>query len=304
MSEPLVPPGRMTGYVGGVALLLIGGGFLSMGGLFVRAIAQADGWQILQFRAIGFCLTVLAFIAWRRRGRLVAPFRRLGWAGVACAGFLAFGFIAYVIALTLTTVANAMFVLATSPLFCALAGRVLLGERIGPVTAAAIAIAVAGIAVMVADSLRVGDWHGMLVALCVPVAFAGMVISIRLGGADSDMMPAVLLSGALAGLVALVIGDSPADLPLRDCLLATAMGAVQLAVGFICITLGTRAVPAAEVALLTLTEPILAPVWVWLAFGEVPGHATLVGGAAVLIAVAAQAVAGLARAAEPAPPPG
>jgi len=287
--------GPMAAYGRGVLLLLLGGTCLSLGGLFVRLIEQAEGWQILQMRSVGFCVTLLVFMMIRYRGRVAAPFRRIGWTGVTCSLFLAIGFVTYVFALVLTTVANAMFVVAASPFFCAIGGLLFLGERVERVTWMAIALAFCGIALMVGDSLRVGDWLGMVVALGVPTAFAGMVVSIRRAGDTADMMPAVFISGLLAGLAALLFGAPLDGLPAADLLLAMLMGAVQLGFGFILIALGTRLVPAAEVALLTLTEPILAPVWVWLAVGEVPTEATLLGGSAVLVAVLLQAGMGLRR---------
>lgn len=287
--------GPTAAYGRGVLLLVLGGTCLSLGGLFIRVIEEAEGWQILQMRSVGFCVTLLAFMAIRYRGRIVVPFRRIGWTGVACSLFLAIGFVTYVFALVLTTVANAMFVVAASPFFCAIGGLMFLGERVDRVTWAAIGLAFGGIAVMVSDSLRVGDWLGMVVALGVPTAFAGMVVSIRRAGDAADMMPAVFFSGVLAGLAALLFGAPLDGLPTSDLLLAMLMGSVQLGFGFILIALGTRLVPAAEVALLTLTEPILAPIWVWLAVGEVPTEATLIGGSAVLLAVLVQAGMGLRR---------
>jgi len=71
------------------------------------------------------------------------------------------------------------------------------------------------------------------------------------------------------------------------------MGVIQIGVGMTALTIGSRHVPAAELALLSLTEVILAPVWVWIGVGEVPSLLTLVGGGIVLAAIAGQALTGI-----------
>ena len=78
----------------------------------------------------------------------------------------------------------------------------------------------------------------------------------------------------------------------RDLTLCAVMGSVQLGLGSVCYTLGTRHLPAAALQLLALLELVFSPLWVWLVVGEVPGLATLAGGALVLGASALQAAGG------------
>ena len=77
------------------------------------------------------------------------------------------------------------------------------------------------------------------------------------------------------------------------------MGCVQLALGLFLFVRGAPHLTAAEVGLLTLAEVVLAPVWVWLAFGETPAPSTLAGGGIVIAALAAHSALGIRRSKPP-----
>ncbi len=282
---------RHARYPLGVGLCLLAGVCLSTGGLIVRHIESADGWQILFFRAIGYVAMLLVFLLLRYRGRIVRPFLAIGWPGVVIAVSLGGGFVCYLFGLLLTTVANTVFIVSSGPFFAALLGWLLLRERVSRLAWIAIAFALLGIAIMFADGLAVGHWLGDLVALGAPVTFAVMLVAIRHAG-ERDMVPATCLAGIVVGLIALAMAPD-LDLTLNDTLLSLLLGIFQVGAGFLLITLGTRYVPAAEAALLSLSEAILAPLWVWLAFGESPTGLSLFGGIIVLSAVVGQALAGL-----------
>lgn len=278
-------------YPRGVAMAAGGGVCLSFGGLILRHIEGADGWQILFYRSIAFSLTLLAYLAIRYRGRLVRPFLAIGWRGLAVAASLGFGFTCYLYAILLTTVANVVFIISAAPFFAALLGWLVLRERVGALTWAAIAATVLGIGLMFADGFATGGLIGNIVALGVPASFALMVVLLR-GAKTVDMVPATCLAGVVAGTIAALLADGFA-VSAHDFWLSMLLGSAQVGVGFLLLTVGTRYVPAAEVALLSLTETVLAPIWVWLFVDELPSALTLAGGVVVLTAVAVRAVLGL-----------
>jgi drug/metabolite transporter (DMT)-like permease len=73
------------------------------------------------------------------------------------------------------------------------------------------------------------------------------------------------------------------------------MGVFQVGAGLALYTIGSKVVPAVELAFLSMTEVLLAPLWVWLFMGETAGFQTLLGGAILLLAIAANAISGLRR---------
>jgi drug/metabolite transporter (DMT)-like permease len=290
-----------AGYLFGVAMVTLAGGFWSIGGILVRWIEAADAWQIIFYRSAALALSVTLLVAIRHRGRLLAAFAGAGWNGALAGACLSGGFIGYVLALHHTTVANAVFMLGTAPFFAAVLGRWCLGEAVRPATWLALAVALAGIALMVGGSLVLGTIAGSLLALVASLSFAGFNVLLR-RGRDTDMMPCVVIAGAIAALIALpVVAATHPDLAsafalsARDLVLCLIMGAVQVGLGLAVFTLGARHVSAVELALLAMTELFLAPLWVWLGVGEVPSAWTLAGGAVVMAAITFQALSGARR---------
>lgn len=284
-------------YGTGVLLVFSAGVLWSTMGLFVRNIHDAGTAAILFWRSAGLLPVLAAFILWRSGGRLFGPIRAVGLAGVIAGCGLVVAYSGAIYALRATTVANAVFLYSAAPFFSALLGWLALRERIRPSTWAAMALAGAGIFVMIGNGLGGGSMDGNIAALLSALGFAVFTVSLRWGHVG-DMMPAVLVGGvmsmAAAALLAQAWGQSLMA-PPRDIGLAMLMGVVALTGGMILFTLGSRGLPAAEATLISSVENILAPVWVWIFVGETASPATLTGGAMVLAAVMLNAVAGARR---------
>ena len=109
-------------------------------------------------------------------------------------------------------------------------------------------------------------------------------------------------SAFLAGVFAIItagivcqIGGYGFDVPPRDILIALSMGVFQVGLGLTIFTIGSKVVPAAELALLSMTEVLLGPIWVWLLLGETASFSTLLGGLILMLAIAGNALSGLRR---------
>lgn len=293
------PVRQVPSYARGVACVLAGGTCLSLGGVLIRHIETAGGWQIVFYRAIGFILTLSVYLALTHRRRFVASFRAVGWPGVIAAVSLGLGTACYVFGMLLTSVANVVFTLSVGPFFAAAVGWLVLRERIRLPTLLAMLVAAGGIGLMFADGLVSGTWLGNLVALGAPLTLAVTVVAWR-SRRGVDMVPATCLSGVIGLLIGAAMADGLA-ISVHDLVLALLLGIVQLGAGFLFLTLGARSVPAGEVPLYGLAETVLAPIWVWLTINEVPGPWTLSGGVIVLAAVVLAALAGLRAAGSPAP---
>ena len=282
---------RRPRHATGVALVLAAGGLLSLSGITMRHMEAAGGWQIIFYRSLTFSLVVFLWLAFSYRTRVVRAFTRVGKAGLIVGLSLGLGSACYIYALLLTTVANALFIISAAPFMAAVLGWVVLRERVRPVTWATMGVALAGIAIMVFDGVRSGRLLGNLVALGTPVSFAIMLVALRRAG-DRDMIPAICLAGVVGAVLGFTVSDTLA-IPHHDLALCIFLGVVQYGGGFVLLTLGARHLPAAEVALLSLVETVLAPIWVWAGVNEIPTLFTLTGGAIVLLALVVQTVAGM-----------
>ncbi|MEM7224182.1 MAG: DMT family transporter [Pseudomonadota bacterium] len=289
--------GRVRGqsYRKGVALVLLGSAASSWLGLGVRAMEAATAWQILAFRALGLIVFLTLYIALTNSGRLIALFRGAGLPSLVGGIGLAVVSSGGIVAIQKASVANAMFLIAAAPFMAAVMSHLLLKEKVRTVTWLAIACSFLGIVMMVAEGISFGFFWGNVAGLIAAVGMAVFVVSLRWGHL-SDMLPLSLIGGVLVALTALAVTTASGDglaVSWHDALLGLAMGAFQLGIALVLITRGSRSVPGADLALLTMLEMVLAPFWVWLVFGETAGFYTLIGGALVLGAIALDALTGL-----------
>ncbi len=147
------------------------------------------------------------------------------------------------------------------------------------------AIAVLGVALMM-GAPGSGGALGIGVSLVMTLAFATAIVITR-HRRDVSMVPASCLAQLIVFLVVAPLADAGA-VRGRDLALLVLLGVGQVGLGLLFLLMGTRLIPAAEVALITLLEIVLAPLWVWIAIGEAPAVATLIGGAVVVGAVVMQ----------------
>ncbi len=294
--QAALAPSALT-YRRGVLLVLLAGVFWSTMGLGIRFMEAANVWQILFYRSCALASFLFVVIAVRSGGRPLEVIGKAGTAGVIGGLALVLAFTGGIFAIQTTTVANAMFLFAAAPFFAALLGWIVLGETVRRATWIAMTVAVAGISLMVWEGISLGYLQGNAAALVSALGFAVFTIALRRRKLD-DMMPTVFLAGlfavAVSGSVCYGAGYTLA-VPANDIMVALALGVFQVGAGLTVYTIGSKAVPAAELALLSMTEVVLGPLWVWIVFGEVAGLYTLFGGAVLLAAIAGNALSGLRR---------
>jgi drug/metabolite transporter (DMT)-like permease len=257
----------------------------STAGLLQRDLSLGTATQ-LAGRALFALLSLLAFVAISRPdGGMVAAFRRVGRAGLVTAACMAVSSGTFFIALNHTSVAHLLFILALAPLVAALMARVALGEGISGQTWVAMLIALVGVVVMLGG----GGGGGLLgdgLAIVTTLSFAASIVITR-HQREISMAPATCLSQLLVLLLAVPFVH-PGAAGAKDLVLLALLGAGQIGLGLALMTSGARLIPAAQTALIGLLEVVLGPIWVWLAYAEQPGTATLVGGAIVVVGIVVQ----------------
>ena len=189
----------------------------------------------------------------------------------------------FYLALERTPVANVLVIFASTPLIAALLTRIFLDDVIERPTWLAIWSAGLGLVVVASGGVTTGNWLGDLLALINAVVIAGVYTVVR-RRRDLNMIPAAGLGLLLAALVAYPFAQFPV-LGVHQWLILLIGASVVLPVALALVTLGPRYLPAPEVAMLTLLETIIGPVWVWLVIGEAPGIRTLLGGSVVVAAL-------------------
>jgi drug/metabolite transporter (DMT)-like permease len=281
----------------GVLFVFTAGILWSTVGLGIRLIEDAVVWQILLYRSISLSLFLYVLIRIRSGESPFVQIRRIGTPSAIAGLSLVAAYSGGIYAIQNTSVANAMLLFATAPFMAAVLGWIVLREPVRPATWISIAVAIGGIAIMVADKSGDVALKGSLAALGSAFGFAVFTVVLR-WGRTGEMLPAVFLSGLFAivitSTICLGLGLTFVLNP-SDGGIAMGMGVFQVGAGLILYTLGSRSLPAAELTLLSLAEVLLGPLWVWLFLGETASVNTLIGGAVLLAAIAGNALSGKRR---------
>lgn len=273
-----------------IILMIIAPTLWSIAGVVTRHLSpelQAHGrFEITFWRSVFAAIFVGGFLLFVQRD-FAGSLRRAGIAGLLSGAMWAIMFTCFMLALTLTSTANTLIVLAIGPLTTALLARAVLKAPIPPRTWAAIAIAMVGIGAMFADSLRIESRAavlGMLIAFATPFAAAINVVILKKRGKSVDLLPAVFLGGTISAALVLPFAW-PFMADARDVALLALLGFFQLGLPCMLLVIAARQLSATEVALLALLEVVLGPLWAWLGAGEIPASSALFGGALVLSAL-------------------
>ena len=277
---------------GAVALMLVAPVMWSTAGVVTRHIEHAKPFEQVFWRSLFAFGVVFAVLVFQKKH----PWRAVaaaGWPGVVSGLMWATMFTAFLFALALTTTANALVVMSVSPLITALLANAFLKDPVPVRTLVAAGVAAAGIAWMFSSDLS-AHYAGMAIAFLIPVASAVNVVVLRASAARLDLVPAVMLGGALSCLIMLPFA-LPFSASAKDIALLAFLGFFQLAVPCMLLVVASRSLLAPEIALLSLLEVVLGPLWAWLGAGEIPAAATLTGGAIVLAALAGNELAALRR---------
>ncbi len=273
-------PGEKSARRRGVLLVLAATVLWSLAGLFARLLGHLDLWTVMGWRALfgAASITIVGLNEWRRGrmddsfafGRLSPLVAMIAMIAISC----------YTAAVMTTTIADVLIVYATLPFLAAAIGWLVNREPVSPRTLVAAAVAFAGIAVMVASGLGSGRLLGQVLSALMTAAFAGMVVLQRRQPGASII--AVNAIGALgSGLFGLINSPRP-PLDLYDMSVLFVFGLTTIGLAFVVFMEGAKLIPSAEAGLISLLDVVLGPLWVFLAFGENPGAATVIGGAIVL----------------------
>ncbi len=287
----------------------------SIAGVVTRQLEHARSFEVTFWRSFFTMLSLLVILpVWQRKFAARAPVRAEGagwqgwmlrnwgltpssrslWYSGLCWSVM---FTAFMVALTLTSVANVLITLAIGPLLTALIARIFIGHRLPVRTWMAIAVAGAGIAWMYGAQVELGQGTqqiGMLVALCVPIAGATqwtIVQRCQARGERIDLVSSVLLGAVISALATLPLAF-PLAATRTDVAWLALLGLVQLAIPCVLSVICARVLKAPEVALLALLEVIFGITLAWIGANEAPGFTVLAGGALVIGALAVNELLG------------
>lgn len=284
-------PAPETDHRKGLLLTGIGGLALTVDIPLIR-LADGNAWSILMLRSGTTFLAALVIWAIWRRLTSKAPQLIPGRAGLLVAALYGVGSITFITAVFNTSTANLVFILAFNSMFAALLSWLFLGERPGPATLITMVVMVVGVFIIVGGSVGGGGLFGDAMALVSALLIATAITISRASGKDMGFTALVgvlfpfLVALAMVGKTGFAV-SSPWWIIFN--------GAVVMPLSFFCLANGPKYLSGPEVAMFYLLETVLAPIWVWMIFAEVPTNNTLVGGAILIVALAVHSFWQLSR---------
>jgi drug/metabolite transporter (DMT)-like permease len=261
----------------------------SIAGVITRHLEHARSFEVTFWRSFFTVASLLAILTFLQGRDVFARIRNGNtalWVSGLCWSVM---FTAFMVALTLTSVANVLVTMSVGPFLTALMARVVIGHKIPLRTWLAILVAGAGIAYMYAAQVSGGQIAGTLVALCVPMAGAinwTVVQRSQARGLNVDLVPSVLVGAVISTLATLPLA-MPLQASAHDIGLLALLGLVQLAIPCALSVVCARVLKAPEIALLALLEVIFGILLAWLGADEVPSATVLAGGSLVIGALVA-----------------
>lgn len=244
----------------------------SLAGVFIKFL-DVPPLTIVFYRSFFACLVFTPFV---RRGewQISAPVL------ISVLTYTA-AISAFVSANKLTTAANAIVLQYTAPIFVFLFSRWVLGEAISKMNSFALIAGMLGVGVISFDSAGEPEMAGVLLALVSGLLFAAYMINLR---QTQQVGPIYLtwINNAFCALALLLVVSSQLALTGNQVAILAVMGAVQLGLPYFLFSKGLQSISLQEASLIALIEPVLNPIWVALAVGEIPSGATLSGGGLIL----------------------
>ncbi|MBZ9654583.1 DMT family transporter [Phyllobacterium lublinensis] len=277
-----------AGYRLGLILVTASTVAWSLAGLFTQII-PLDSWTILAWRGIFGSLGIAAVIAATEKGPIWKSFRDIGGPGWLFVAVSALGMVFLINSLKETTVAHVAVIYATIPFVAAVLGWLVLRERSTMSAILASVAALVGVVIMVGIGAE-GTFFGDLLAFGMTLCMAVLMVIVR-RSPEISVLPAACLSALVSSLICWPLGN-PLAVTAHELFLIALFGIMVSAVGLALFTIGAKYLPPIETALIGSMDAPLAPLWIWLAFGEVPGWSTLVGGSIVFAAVIVHVVMG------------
>jgi drug/metabolite transporter (DMT)-like permease len=281
-------------YLLGFFLVVLSGLIWSFGAPLVRLLEDADSFrlQYLLYRGLIITSVILIFILFREGKNFFHTFRRIDSWSLIGSLVMSATFFGWIYALTTTTVAITLLMLAVSPVLSAFLGYLVLGERLSRSTLINMLIVAIGITIMVWDTDKSTTILGVIYGFFVALGFSIYTITIR----KNPEVPK-LLTPALAGFfcmiwasILIVVTGGSFEMPSVNIGISMTHGLV-VGLGLILYGLGAKYLPSGELVMLSLLEVVLGIFWAWLpalGINEVPTRNTLIGGLAILVAIILQ----------------
>ena len=256
---------------------------MSFGGLTVKSFETENPWQILFWRQFFFSITIFIFLLTKYKRDIFKVLIKSSFVSLIMGCGLFFGFVGFVYSMLNTSVANVNFINTTQVIFLTIFSFIFLKEKINLITLVSIIIAFIGIVIIFLNSLYVGDLKGNVIALAIPLCFAGVVIFVK-KFPNCDLT----LSGIIGSFFVMIYALFASEyifISKHDFLLSIVAGVFQTGLPFIFLIIASKYISSSIIGLVMLLEALLGPAWAFIFIDDIPSINVFIGGSFILVGV-------------------
>ena len=267
----------------GISIIFLGVFLVSFGGLTVKSFETENPWQILFWRQFFFSITIFIFLLTKYKRDIFKVLIKSSFVSLIMGCGLFFGFVGFVYSMLNTSVANVNFINTTQVIFLTIFSFIFLKEKINLITLISIIIAFIGIVIIFLNSLYVGDLKGNIIALAIPLCFAGVVIFVK-KFPNCDLT----LSGIIGSFFVMIYALFASEyifISKHDFLLSIVAGVFQTGLPFIFLIIASKYISSSIIGLVMLLEALLGPAWAFIFIDDIPSINVFIGGLFILAGV-------------------
>ena len=267
----------------GILIIFLGVFLVSFGGLTVKSFETENPWQILFWRQFFFSITIFIFLLTKYKRDIFKVLIKSSFVSLIMGCGLFFGFVGFVYSMLNTSVANVNFINTTQVIFLTIFSFIFLKEKINLITLISIIIAFIGIVIIFLNSIYVGDLKGNVIALAIPLCFAGVVIFVK-KFPNCDLT----LSGIIGSFFVMIYALFASEyifISKHDFLLSIVAGVFQTGLPFIFLIIASKYISSSIIGLVMLLEALLGPTWAFIFIDDIPSINVFIGGSFILAGV-------------------
>ncbi|MBL6841808.1 MAG: DMT family transporter [Pelagibacterales bacterium] len=267
----------------GISIIFIGVFLVSFGGLIIKSFETQNPWQILFWRQFFFSVTIFIFLLTKYKKNILRALIKSNHVSFIMGLGLFFGFVAFVYSMLNTSVANVNFINTTQVIFLTIFSFIFLKEKINISTIISILLAFTGILIIFINSLYVGDLKGNIIALTMPLCFAGVVIFVK-KFPKADLTLSGLIASFLVMSYAIFVSKN-IFLSSHDFILAMFAGVLHTGIPFILLIIASKYISSSLIGLIMLMEALMGPTWAYIFINDIPSINVFIGGIFILFGV-------------------
>ena len=267
----------------GISIIFLGVFLVSFGGLTVKSFETENPLQILFWRQFFFSITIFIFLLTKYKKDIFKVLIKSSIVSLIMGCGLFFGFVSFVYSMLNTSVANVNFINTTQVIFLTIFSFIFLKEKINLITLISIMIAFIGIVIIFLNSLYVGDLKGNVIALAIPLCFAGVVIFVK-KFPNCDLT----LSGIIGSFFVMIYALFASEyifISRHDFLLSIVAGIFQTGLPFILLIIASKYISSSIIGLVMLLEALMGPAWAFIFINDIPSINVFIGGSFILFGV-------------------